>query len=194
MRLTRKAFDLLALLIEHAPHVVTKDELHRRLWRETFVSDVTVAGVVKEIRAAFRDHDCREPLVHTAHGVGYAFAGTIDWRETADGADARFCLIAGGRRVVLGEGASDIGRDPAVAVWLDSAQASRRHARITIAGDAATLEDLGSKNCTLVNDRRVTEPIRLKDGDSIQIGSTVFVFRVMSVAATTETAAGRASS
>ena len=40
VRLTRKAFDLLALLIEHAPHVVTKDELHRRLWRETFVTDV----------------------------------------------------------------------------------------------------------------------------------------------------------
>ena len=191
VHLTRKAFDLLVLLIEHAPRVVTKDELHRLLWPGTFVSDVTLAGVVKEIRAAFRDHDCREPLVHTAHGVGYAFAGVVDRGATA-GADGRFYLVAGSRRLALDEGANDIGRDPGVAVWLDSPLASRRHARITIAADTATLEDLGSKNCTLMNDRRVTEPARLSDGDSIQIGSTVFVFRVVEVTASTETAAGTA--
>ena len=38
----------------------------------------TVAGVVKEIRAAFRDHDCGEPLVRTVHGVGYAFTGSLE--------------------------------------------------------------------------------------------------------------------
>ena len=192
VRLTRKAFDLLALLIEHAPQVVTKDELHRRLWRETFVSDVTVAGVVKEIRAAFREHDCCEPLVRTVHGVGYAFTGSLEAGDGDGPADARYALTSGARRVKLGEGSNDIGRDPRAAVWLDSPQTSRRHARITIAGDTAMLEDLGSKNCTLVNDRRVTEPIRLSDGDSIQIGSTVFVFRVVQVTASTETAAGSA--
>ena len=192
VHLTRKAFDLLVLLIEQAPRVVTKDELHRLLWPGTFVSDVTLAGVVKEIRAAFRDHDCREPLIHTAHGVGYAFAGVVDRDATPGRADGRFYLVAGSRRLALDEGANDIGRHPSVAVWLDSPQASRRHARITIAGDTVTLEDLGSKNCTLLNDRRVTEPFRLSDGDTIQIGSTVFVFRVVEVTASTETAAGAA--
>ena len=38
IHLTRKAFDLLALLIERRPEVVAKDEIHARLWPATFVS------------------------------------------------------------------------------------------------------------------------------------------------------------
>ena len=44
VHLTRKAFDLLSTLIEQAPRVVSKDELHRRLWPDTFVTDATIAG------------------------------------------------------------------------------------------------------------------------------------------------------
>ena len=91
--------------------------------------------------------------------------------------------------MTLGEGANDIGRDPDAAVWLDSPQVSRRHARITVSDDETTLEDPGSKNRTLVNDRHVTGPTRLHDGDAIRVGSTVFVFRVMDASASTETAA-----
>jgi DNA-binding winged helix-turn-helix (wHTH) protein len=190
VHLTRKAFDLLVVLVEHAPQVVTKDQLHGLLWRETFVTDATVAGVVKELRRVFRDHDCREPLVRTVHGIGYAFTGSLQARSNDDPTDAHYWLISGTRHLVLSEGSNDIGRDPQAAIWLDSPQASRRHARITIADDVARLEDLGSKNCTLVNDRRVTGPTPLNDGDSIQIGSTVLVFRVLHVTASTETAAG----
>ena len=192
VHLTRKAFDLLTLLIEAAPRVVSKDELHRRLWPDTFVTDATVAGVVKELRRVLGDQEGGEPLVRTTHGVGYAFTGIIQTTECDGPADGRYWLVSGSRRLSLGEGANDIGRDPRASVWLDSPHASRRHARITIADDVATLEDLGSKNCTLVNDRQVTEPTRLSDGDAIQVGSTVFVFRVTSSMASTETAANSA--
>ena len=191
VHLTRKAFDLLSTLIEQAPRVVSKDELHRRLWPDTFVTDATVAGVIKELRRALGNHAGGEPLIRTAHGVGFAFTGTIQSGDSSDPA-AIYLLVSGSRRLSLGEGANDIGRDPSAAVWLDSPQASRRHARITIADDVATLEDLGSKNCTLVNERQVTEPTRLSDGDAIQVGSTVFVFRVTSSRASTETAANSA--
>ena len=192
LHLTRKAFDLLTVLIEAAPRVVSKDELHRRLWPDTFVTDATVAGVVKELRRVLGDRQGGEPFIRTTHGVGYAFAGTIQTGEGDASADGRYWLVSGTRRLSLGEGRNDIGRDPRAAVWLDSPQASRRHARITIARDVATLEDLGSKNCTLVNDRQVTEPTRLSDGDAIQVGSTVFVFRVTSNIASTETAVNSA--
>ena len=189
VHLTRKAFDLLTTLIEQAPRVVSKDELHRRLWPDTFVTDATIAGVVKELRRALGSKHGGEPLVRTAHGVGFAFTGII---QTGDGdgpADDRYWLVSGSRRLRLGEGANDIGRDPGASVWLDSPQTSRLHARITISNDAATLEDLGSKNRTLVNDRPVTEPTQLSDGDVIQIGASVFVFRVTNSMASTETAA-----
>ena len=55
VHLTPKAFDLLAILIERAPNVVRKADLHARLWPDCFVSDVTLAGMVKELRRAFRD-------------------------------------------------------------------------------------------------------------------------------------------
>ena len=193
MHLTRKAFDLLTILIEHAPRVVSKDELHQRLWPDTFVTDATVAGVIKELRRVLGDREGDEPLVRTAHGVGYAFTGTIQAGDDDCLADARYWLVSGTRRLVLGDGANDIGRDPRAAVWLDSPQASRRHARITISDEAAILEDLGSKNCTMVNDRPVAEPTRLSDGDVIQIGSAVFVFRVTNSMATTETAGNAAA-
>ena len=188
VHLTRKAFDLFTILVERAPLVVSKDELHRQLWPDTFVTDATVAGVVKELRRVFRDRDGGEPLIRTAHGVGYAFTGTIDAGECEVASDARFWLVSGSRRLLLAEGANDIGRDPRAAVWLDSAQASRRHARIIIADETATLEDLGSKNRTLVNGRPVIEPTRLSDGDAIQIGPAIFVFRILNTVATTEAA------
>ena len=89
---------------------------------------------------------------------------------------------------------NDIERDPGDSAWLDSPQASRLHARITISYDAATLEDLGSKNHTMVNDRPVTEPTQLSDGDAIHVGTTVFVFRVTNSLASTETAANSGTS
>ncbi len=187
VHLTPKAFDLLTTLIEQAPRVVSKDELHRHLWPDTFVTDATIAGVVKEVRRALGNQPSGEPLVRTAHGVGFAFTGTIQTGEIHVRADDRYWLVSGSRRLRLGEGANDIGRDPSAAVWLDSPQASRLHARITIADDAVTLEDLGSKNGTLVNDRPITEPTRLSDGDAIHIGTAVFVFRVTSRMASTET-------
>src|SRR5690349_16789292 len=71
IHLTPKAFDLLTLLAAEAPRVVPKTEVHRRLWPDTFVSDATLAGLVKELRKALDDHDRANPLVRTAHGVGY---------------------------------------------------------------------------------------------------------------------------
>ncbi len=187
LHLTRKAFDLLILLIAHAPRVVSKDELHRKLWPDTFVTDATVAGVVKELRRVLGVDASGEPFVRTAHGVGYAFTGAVQATDHPVDAPARFSLVSGTLRLLLATGANDIGRDPQAAVRLDSPHASRRHARITIADGTATLEDLGSKNRTLLNDSPLGLPTVLTDGDSIQIGPQHFVFRVIDVMATTET-------
>ncbi len=188
VHLTRKAFDMLNILVERAPLVVSKDELHRLLWPETFVTDATVAGVVKELRRMIREGVDGEPLIRTTHGVGYSFTGTIERGDRDDASRSHCWLVAGLRRLPLAEGVNEIGRDPGAAVLLDSPQASRRHARILIADQTAVFEDLGSKNRTRINDLPVTEPTRLRDGDTIHIGSAVFVFRVMDAAATTVTA------
>ena len=52
-------------------------------------------------------------------------------------------------------------------VWLDAAGVSRFHARIEINGDAATIEDLGSKNGTRISGERLAGRVSLRDGDRI---------------------------
>jgi DNA-binding winged helix-turn-helix (wHTH) protein len=74
LHLTPKAFDLLALLVEAAPRVVPKQELHSRLWPDSFVADTTLVGLVKEVRRVLGDSDPEAPIVRTAARVGYALA------------------------------------------------------------------------------------------------------------------------
>jgi len=78
IHLTPKAFDFLLLLIEEAPRIVRKDELHKRLWPDTFVVDSTLVSVVKEVRRALSDHASTSPIIRTAHRVGYGFAASME--------------------------------------------------------------------------------------------------------------------
>lgn len=52
IHLTPKAFDLLHLLVSEAPRVMSKRELHDQLWPDSFVSDASLSGLIKELRRA----------------------------------------------------------------------------------------------------------------------------------------------
>lgn len=54
---------------------------------------------------------------------------------------------------------------------------SRAHARVTRRGAGDFLEDLGSKQGTFVNERRIEQPTVLADGDCIEMGHSLFVYR-----------------
>ncbi len=62
-----------------------------------------------------------------------------------------------------------IGRDPGCDVVVPDRQVSRYHARLTPTDDGVLLEDLGSKNGTYYEGKRVLDPIYLQDGGLIQI-------------------------
>jgi DNA-binding winged helix-turn-helix (wHTH) protein len=148
VHLTPKAFDLLAILIERAPNVVRKADLHAQLWPDCFVSDATLAGMVKELRRAFRDQ--AGSCIRTSHGVGYAFVAPLDHvaldHLTRAGPDR--WLINRGRRHPLNLGRNVIGRDLDCDICLADAGVSRHHAEIIVSADGAILQDLGSKNGT----------------------------------------------
>lgn len=69
-----------------------------------------------------------------------------------------------------------IGRGRDNSIVLDDMLVSRRHVRITADDDGLVLEDLGSRNGTFVNGRRV-ERTHLSEGDRIGIGSATFEVR-----------------
>lgn len=62
-------------------------------------------------------------------------------------------------------------------VVLDSATVSRHHARLTIAGDKAFVEDLCSKNGTWVGQAPVYARTAVRDGDQLRLGSVVVIVR-----------------
>lgn len=181
VRLTSKAFQLLELLLESGPRVVTKAQIYERLWPSTFVAEVNLSRLVFELRKALGD-DARKPRwVRTVRGFGYAFASTSDTaKRPRDGRDSGWCrLILKDREVLLAEGENVLGRTHEATVWLSDTSVSRRHARITVEGRRATLEDLGSKNGTSYRDRRITAQVSLHDGDEIRIGTVPITFRIV---------------
>ncbi len=186
VHVTPKAFDLLALLADEAPRVVTKAELHERLWPGTFVSDATLVGLVKELRRALDDRDAQTPIIRTAHGVGYAMAAPVT-RESIRRTPTSHWVVVGGRRVALNVGPNVIGRDPAAAVCLDGAGVSRRHAQIVIGEHRAVLEDLGSKNGTTIGGDLVRGKVSLRDGDQIHVGPVLVLYHASASGISTET-------
>jgi DNA-binding winged helix-turn-helix (wHTH) protein len=189
VRLSPKAFDLLALLIEQRPRVVPKAEIRERLWPGTFVSESSLPSLVSEIREAIADRGRKPPLIRTLHGVGYAFQRldepVVDQAALVAGPTG--WLVGGVAEIALSTGENVLGREGSGIILLKSSTVSRRHARITIDADRATVEDLGSKNGTYVNDRRVTAPTPVADGNQVRIGSLLFTFRLPQPTSSTET-------
>jgi FHA domain-containing protein len=172
VHLSPKAFELLGLLLARRPAAVPKAELKDALWPKTFVEDANLPSLVAEVRTALRD-DPRQPrFVRTVQRFGYAFCGT----PPAAGAPA-YCLIWGSREIPLAKGETLLGRARELPGFIDSSSVSRRHARVVIAADGATIEDLDSKNGTFVGERRISTPTTLRDGDRLRLGTVRLVFK-----------------
>jgi hypothetical protein len=67
-----------------------------------------------------------------------------------------------------------IGRGADSTVALTDDFASERHARIRRTAAGFVLEDSGSTNGTFLDDRRVSEPTPLCEGDELTVGRTTF--------------------
>ena len=148
LHVSAKAFQLLELLVENRPRALSKDELQGALWPDTFVSDTSLTTLVNELRAGLGESAQEPRLIRTVHGFGYAFEA-----EGAAASGAR--LVWGAIEVPLYEGENVLGRDPGPRGAIPDASVSRRHAKLTLSGDTATLEDLGSKNGSFFGDRRI---------------------------------------
>lgn len=70
-----KALDLLVALVEQGGDVVTKEELMRRVWPETFVEEANLSVNVSALRKALGDQPGGTPYIETVSRRGYRFAG-----------------------------------------------------------------------------------------------------------------------
>lgn len=135
------------------------------LWRVVGQLRLGVAGVAAaETGAAFREGAREGRLVLVQDNC---VDGLVIPAE-----DRRLRL---GDVLALGE-ETTLGRDEANDVVVGDRFTSGRHARIFRREEAYWVEDLGSKNGTLLNGHRLTRPQRLVSGDRVTVGSCSFRF------------------
>jgi DNA-binding winged helix-turn-helix (wHTH) protein len=180
VHLSPKAFHLLSTLVAARPRAVSKDQLQATLWPQSFVTEGNLAVLMSEVRHALDDDPGTPRFVRTVPRFGYAFVAEA--HHDAPGPIASLAptshwLVLGRRKFELREGESIIGRDPRCEVHLDLPGVSRRHARLLVCGARVTVEDLGSKNGTLRDGRRLTSVTALTDRDQLHFGPVAVRYR-----------------
>ena len=95
--------------------------------------------------------------------------------------------IVEAREIPLVPGEHIVGRDPEASIMLDAPSVSRRHARIVVSSDGATVEDLESKNGTFIGGNTVAAATPLQDLDQLRVGSVTMVIRLLRGGDATET-------
>lgn len=93
--------------------------------------------------------------------------------------------------MTLEEGTYLLGREESLPIRVAFHSVSRRHARITIAGGAVTVEDLASKNGTFLRDERLTAPTLLRNGDTLIAGTVRISVRLSIPSTETAVPVGR---
>src|SRR5262245_29532898 len=190
VHLTPLALRLLELLLEHRPRALSKAELQDALWPGTFVTEASLSSLVADLRAAIGDEARRSTFIRTVHRHGYAFGGEA---RVVGRSDERhvgrpiYRLIWLDREFVVEDGETILGRSRGATVFIDDASVSRRHARISVDGQSVVVEDLGSKNGTMLNGQSLAGPAQIADGDTVLVGSVALTFRAFVEPAATKT-------
>lgn len=70
-RLTKTESQLLLLLLSNVHQVVTKTEIHNKIWRGKFVSDASITHAVASLRLALNDTAEEQCIIRTVPKVGY---------------------------------------------------------------------------------------------------------------------------
>ncbi len=70
--LTPKAFDVLLLLVQNAGRIVTKDDLMKAVWRDSFVEESNLTQTIFMVRKALDETSDRRYIL-TVQGQGYRF-------------------------------------------------------------------------------------------------------------------------
>ncbi len=77
----------------------------------------------------------------------------------------------------LDGGSHVIGRSSRADVVIPDRSLSRQHARLRLDNDTWLIEDLGSRNGTLVNRQKIAQPTALRPGDVVGLGASVVTVR-----------------
>jgi DNA-binding winged helix-turn-helix (wHTH) protein len=85
--LTPKAFDTLLVLVENSGHVLSKDELMKQVWPDSFVEENNLAQNISMLRKALGEESSGQKYIETVPRRGYRFVAEV--RESLGRAKGR---------------------------------------------------------------------------------------------------------
>jgi len=113
--LTRREFELIALLSSAAGRVLEREEIYQRVWGYTMAhGDRSVDVFVRKLRAKLQHASPDWEYIHTHFGVGYRFAAL--WAGEVDAAALDAAGLATGAAVAEPGVATDATADAAPAL------------------------------------------------------------------------------
>ncbi len=77
VRLTPKAFDVLAFLVANGGHLVSKDELMNAVWPDAFIEEVNIPRTIHTLRRALSEDKNGNKFIETVPTKGYRFVADI---------------------------------------------------------------------------------------------------------------------
>jgi TolB-like protein/DNA-binding winged helix-turn-helix (wHTH) protein/Flp pilus assembly protein TadD len=75
--LTPKAFDLLTALVENAGHLLTKEELLKQVWPDSFVEEANLSVKMSELRRVLGESPNDNQFIETVPRKGYRFVAEV---------------------------------------------------------------------------------------------------------------------
>jgi DNA-binding winged helix-turn-helix (wHTH) protein/TolB-like protein len=75
--LTPKTYDLLLLLVENSSRMLSKDELMKSLWPDSYVEESNLTQQISAVRRALRESGSEGQYIVTVPGKGYRFAAVV---------------------------------------------------------------------------------------------------------------------
>src|SRR5436190_7331738 len=75
--LTPKVFETLQIFVEHAGHLLPKDDLIQKLWQDRFVEESNLTFNIKMLRRALKDDAHQPRFIETVPRRGYRFIAEV---------------------------------------------------------------------------------------------------------------------
>jgi DNA-binding winged helix-turn-helix (wHTH) protein len=196
VRLERIPMEVLALLVQRAGLLVERSEIAAAVWGpDVFLEqEAAINTAVRKIRQVLGDDAAAPRFVQTVMGKGYRFIAAVESlapaRESAasggqDRSEA-YVVKVGGQEFVLHSGETVLGRDPAAGIYVDHPSVSRHHASLSIEPGRVRLQDLGSRNGTFLNGRRIDGSAEISEDAIIGLGPVTLVICVVRAPASTQ--------
>jgi hypothetical protein len=116
--------------------------------------------------------------VESGRTMVYSAAGRVaeSLEEHARARAHTALLLLEGKRLVVSPAGVTLGRSRQCDIVVDDPNVSRQHAEIRPRGGSWVVNDLGSTNGSRLNGHRIDGPEVLKQGDEIELGTSVITF------------------